>query len=87
MSFEYKKTYPNYPVIIGKVGVGGLTKSQLIQKLQQYSILMNGYGEILLADDKFTTSDKKYNLQTVELTVRDLGFSDGATTARSSKKR
>jgi hypothetical protein len=47
---------------------------------------MNEYGERLLADDKFTTSDTKYSLQTVELTVGDLGFPDGATTAQIFKK-
>ncbi|AOH56574.1 helicase [Peribacillus muralis] len=78
--------YPDCPVIIRTVEVGGLTKSQLIHKLQQYSILMNDYGERLLADDKFTTSDTKYSLQTVELTVGDLGFPHGATTAQIFKK-
>jgi hypothetical protein len=73
-------------VITRKIEVGGLTKSELIQKLQQYSILMNEYGERLLTDDKFTTSDTKYNLQTVELTVVDLGFPKGATTAQIFKK-
>lgn len=39
-----------------------------------------------LADDKFTTSNTKYSLQTVELTVIDLGFPDGATTAPLFKR-
>ncbi|WP_088043627.1 helicase [Bacillus sp. EAC] len=82
MRIEKEKIYPNCPIITRTVEVGGLTKSQLIQKLQQYSILMNESGERLLADDKFTTSDTKYSLQTVELTVGDLGFPDGATTSQ-----
>lgn len=82
MRFENEKIYPDCPFITRTVEVGGLTKSQLIQKLQQNSILINEYGERLLADDKFTTSDTKYSLQTVELTVRDLGFPDGATLAQ-----
>lgn len=81
------RIYPDCPIITRTVEVGGLTKSQLIQKLQQYSILMNEYGERLLADDKFTTSNTKYSLQTVELTVIDLGFPDGATTAQLFKER
>ncbi|TBX54336.1 helicase [Bacillus mycoides] len=80
------RIYPDCPIITRTVEVGGLTKSQLIQKLQQYSILMNEYGERLLADDKFTTSNTKYSLQTVELTVIDLGFPDGATTAQLLKR-
>ncbi|MEK4100048.1 helicase [Bacillus sp. FSL E2-0195] len=80
------RIYPDCPIITRTVEVGGLTKSQLIQKLQQYSILMNEYGERLLADDKFTTSNTKYSLETVELTVIDLGFPDGATTAQLFKR-
>ena len=66
--------YPYCPVITRTIEVGGLKKWQLIQKLQQHSISMNEYGERLLSDDKFTTSETKYSLETVELTVRDLGF-------------
>ncbi|MCS1352459.1 helicase [Mechercharimyces sp. CAU 1602] len=73
-------------IITRKIEVGGLTKSQLIQKLKRNPILVNEYGERLLTDEKFTTSDTKYNLQTVELTVGSLGFSDGATTAQIFRK-
>ncbi|KOO51710.1 hypothetical protein [Viridibacillus arvi] len=86
MCIENKKLYPNCPIISRKVVVGGLTKLQLIQKLQQHSILMNEYGERLIADDKFTTSDTKYSLQTVELTVSDLGFPNGANTTQIFKR-
>lgn len=82
MSIDNEIIYPNCPINFRTVVVGGLTKSQLIQKLQQYSILMNEYGERLFADDIFTTSDTKYSLQTVELTVSNLGFPDGANTVQ-----
>lgn len=78
MHLGTEKIYPHCPVIIRTVEVGGLTKSQLRQKLQQQSILLNESAERLFADDKFSTSDTKYILQTVELTVGDLGFPDGA---------
>jgi len=78
--------YPDCPIITRIVEVGGLTKSQLIQKLQQYSILINEYGEKMFTDKKFTTSDTKYSLKTVELSVMDLGFPDGATTAQLFKR-
>lgn len=86
MRIQNEKIYPNCEVITRIVEVGGLTKTQLIQKLQQYSILMNESGERLFADDKFMTSDTKYSLQTVELTVDELGFPDGATTAQIFKR-
>lgn len=80
------RIYPDCPTINRIVEVGGLTKSQLIQELKRCSVSMNEYGEILFADEKFTTSDTKYSLKTVELTVMDLGFPDGVNTAQLFKR-
>ncbi|MGF7048255.1 hypothetical protein J2T13_002762 [Paenibacillus sp. DS2015] len=80
MRIKNEEIYPDCLIITRTVEVGGLTKSEILQKFQQYSILINEYGERLLAADKFTISDTKYSLQTVELTVGNLGFPDGATT-------
>ncbi|WP_047985575.1 helicase [Ornithinibacillus californiensis] len=71
--------YPDCSVITRIIEVGGLTNLQLIHSLKQNSILMNEYAERLLADEKFTTSETKYNLNTVQITVKDLGYPDGAT--------
>jgi hypothetical protein len=79
LSFENENKGPR-PFRHRIIEIGGLTKSQLIEKLRQSSIMLNEYGERLLADDRFKTSEIKYSLQTVELTVGDLGFPDGATT-------
>lgn len=86
MSFENDEIHPYCTFISRTVKVGGLTKSQLIQKLHKYSILMNEYGERLFADDRFMTSATKYSLQTVELTVEDLGFLEGANTTQIYKR-
>lgn len=86
MSVEKDKIYPNCPNIIRTIKVGGLTKSQLLQKLQQHSILLNKFGEKLFADDKFTVSDNIYSVRAVELKVRDLGFLEGATIPQLFKK-
>ncbi|MFD1848896.1 helicase [Oceanobacillus bengalensis] len=80
------RIYPNCPVITRTIEVGGLTKSQLIQKMQQQSILMNAYGKRLFSEDKFTTSDTKYTLKIVELAIRDLGFPRGATMPQIYKR-
>ncbi|MDG5788438.1 helicase [Evansella sp. AB-P1] len=80
------RIYPNCPFVTRTLEVGGLTKSQLIQIMQQQSISMNEYAKKLLSDDIFTTSDAKYSLQIVELTVEDLGFSDGATLPQIFKR-
>ncbi|TFD94341.1 helicase [Jeotgalibacillus sp. R-1-5s-1] len=73
------QTYPDCPVVTRKIEVGGLTKQQLLQRLQQHAILLNEYGERLFSDNRFTTSNETYNLETVELTVKALGFPEGAT--------
>ncbi|WP_339194682.1 helicase [Solibacillus sp. FSL R5-0449] len=73
------RRYPDCPVITKSIVVGGLSKADLIQKLQQSSISLNQYGERLLYDDRFTTTETAYSVEIVELSVRDLGFPNGAT--------
>ncbi|WP_342538404.1 MULTISPECIES: helicase [unclassified Sporosarcina] len=79
MNIKNKEIYPDCLSITRTVEVGGLTKSQLMQKMQQHSILMNELGEKLFTDDYFTTSAKTFSLETVELTIRDLGLPKGDT--------
>lgn len=71
--------YPDCSVINRPIEFGGLSNLQLIHKLKQHSVLMNELGERLLSDDRFLTSKTKSSVNTVELTVRDLSFPDGAT--------
>ncbi len=61
------------------VQIGGLTKSELLEKLQADSISLNRYADLLFADDRFTTCETAGSLTTVELSTADLGFPDGAT--------
>lgn len=86
MSIENDEIYPDCPIIVRTVEVGGLTKSQLLQKLQHNSIMLNKFGEQLFSDDKFHISDKVYSVVTVELKVRNLGFQEGATIPELYKK-
>lgn len=86
MSVEKDNIYPDCPNIVKTIQVGGLTKSELLRKLEQHSILLNKFAEKLFADDKFTVSDKIYSVKAVEIKVRDLGFSEGATIPQLFKK-
>ncbi len=81
MPVEPEPVYPACPTITRTVIVGGLTKAELLQALQRNAIAMNASGERLFASDQFTTSETRYAVTTVELTVRDLGFPRGATIA------
>jgi hypothetical protein len=81
MHFETEHMYPNCPTITRTVTVGGLTKSGLMEELQRNAISINEAAERLFASEHFTTSGTRYAVTTVELTVRDLGFLQGATIA------
>lgn len=77
---EQEEIYPNCPVKIRLVEVGGLTPSELQIKLLQCSIQINEYGKTLLGSEEFITSHTKKRLVTVELAVKHLGFREGAAT-------
>lgn len=78
--------YPHGPVTTRTIEVGGLTKSELLQKLRTHSFMLNEYAEKIFSNDKFTTSEKKFHIKTVELTVKDLGFFEGATMPQLFKR-
>lgn len=79
MNINNKDIYPNCDTATRIVEVGGLTKSQLIDKMHQQNILMNELGKKLFADDNFTTTVDPYVFKTVELSLRDLGLPEGGT--------
>lgn len=75
MAINSLKIYPDCPIVKRTIEAGGMTKQQLLQRLQQASILMNEYGERLFSDDLFPASAETYMIETVELTVLGLVFS------------
>lgn len=74
--------YPNCPTVIWVVDVGGLSKVALLDELQCHAISLNESANRLFASPHFATSDTRRSLTAVALTVRDLGFPHGATTAK-----
>jgi len=81
MHFETEHIYPDCPTITRVVQAGGLRKSELMEELQRNAISTNESADRLFASDLFTTSETRYSVTTVELTVHDLGFARGATMA------
>ena len=73
--------YPNCPVITRIVSIGGLTKLELQDELRRNAVSMNESAEQIFASERFTTSAAQHAVTTVELTVGDLGFAQGATSA------
>ena len=62
-----------------RIEVGGLSKETLMEMMKNQSINLNEYAYRLLEDERFTTSKGTYSVDTVEQTVMELGFSEGAT--------
>ncbi len=80
------ETYPNCRTNVRIVDIGGLEKSELIEKLAKNKISMNASAERLFASERFTTSPTRRSVITVELTISDLGFPRGATIAEIHEK-
>ena len=78
--------YPDCPTITRTIDVGGLTQAELINALQREAISINEAGIRLLASAHFSTSAERLSVLTVELTVADLGFPQGATIAQLYNK-
>jgi hypothetical protein len=64
-----------------EVGVGGLSLSQLLTKLNTRGILVNDHAETLLMDVVFDDQDSR-SLVVTERTVAELGLDSGATLAQ-----
>jgi hypothetical protein len=72
---------PNNNAVFRKVAFGGMKKPELLEALQTSGVELSDYARLLFASDLFQTSASGKTLETVELSVLDLGFDRGATTA------
>lgn len=70
---------PHNPSNLIEVEVGGMTKDELIKELNHHSIQRNPYAEQIFSSDYFTVSPSKQLLHIVKITVKELGFQNGAT--------
>lgn len=59
--------------------IGGIPKSELLQRLESQGVQLNDAARELFADDRFTVAGAPSVVSTVERSVADLGFPDGAT--------
>jgi hypothetical protein len=66
-------------LIFREVCIGGMSKSKLLKNLNENKIGLNEFALKLINHNEFTTSTSKKKLQTVEISVSDLGFPKGAT--------
>jgi hypothetical protein len=66
--------YPNCSFNIRIVNIEALSKKEILNKLKSNNISLNVYGDTLFSDPKFYTSEEKISINTIELTLLDLGF-------------
>jgi hypothetical protein len=63
------------------VRIGGTTKQALLAELQACGVQLNDMARTIFADQAFATSDVAAVIQTMEVSVGDLGHAEGATIA------
>jgi hypothetical protein len=68
--------------MIRTVRVGGMSKGELLAQLQDRGIELNEAARTLFAHDEFTTSPVVSACATMEISVADLGFPQGADLVR-----
>lgn len=74
--------YPDGIYVKRTIEIGGLSKDELIRKLNTNKIEMNRFGKELFADERFHVSSQRHSVKTIELTVGNLDFSEGASTVQ-----
>jgi hypothetical protein len=62
-----------------RIKIGGRSKKQLDEELKSQDIFFDWPDKISLTDLDFTILEKEENVDLVQLAVKDLGFSKGAT--------
>lgn len=81
-----KSRLPIDRLLYRDVYIGGLTKGELLKKLSENKIGLNELAVKFINHNEFKLSTSKEKLQTVEISVNDLGFSNGANTEEICKK-
>jgi len=67
--------------IVGRVPIRGLGRAAMRAKLRRFGVRLNGYGDELLDAVLPERASEPASLSTVCLSVRDLGFAEGAILA------
>ena len=67
------------------VRIGGMSRAQLLRELQENGVQLNPAAEELFSDSRFVTSRTSHTVETIEVSVAELGYSQGATYAEITK--
>ncbi len=79
--YHMKSKLPSFldRLIFRDVCIGGMSKSTVLEKLKKNKISLNDFALKFINHNEFKLSSSKEKLQTVEISVSDLGFPNGAT--------
>lgn len=61
--------------------IGGLGKPELLSALTEHGIRLNEYAHVLFEDPAFTTSGRGRLVHVTEVTIANLGLTEGGTSA------
>lgn len=73
-------------LIFKEIWVGGLSKEDLLHNLKSNNIGLNEFALQIINHNDFTLSPTRKKLRTVEISIGDLGFPNGATTKEVYQK-
>jgi hypothetical protein len=79
-------SFPEGKIQSYRTEIGGITKEQLEQQLIEKKIYISDWAKDILHSRDFTTQSSPETADLIRLTVEDLGFENGATTAEIYKK-
>jgi len=79
-------SFPERKIQKYSIEIGGKTKDQIKQELEAKKIHVSSYANDLLESKDFETSPNTEQTDLVRLTVKDMGFSNGATTEEIYKR-
>lgn|SRR5690606_10876000 len=58
---------------------GGLSKRDLLKKLHSSNILLNEFAKTIFSSELFSVSNQRQQISVIVRSIRELGFSKGAT--------
>lgn len=70
---------PYGPSVTRRIRVGGISKTDLLSRLESAGVRLNEAAQSLFADDRFTTAPVSSSIEVVELPVSSLAFHGGTT--------
>lgn len=64
---------------------GGNSKNDLLKKLNEFDVLLNDFAKIIFLNELFQTSTSKKTIFIEELSIKELGFTEGANNSEIRK--